>query len=45
MAENLERVTIELDPSWTVARRYACGHVQHACCRPHLDDDCPKCGA
>ena len=40
---NIERVTIDLDPEWTVARRWECGHVQHACCVEHLDVDCEFC--
>ena len=33
----------ELDPEWTVWRRYSCGHVQHACCITHMDTGCPLC--
>lgn len=39
----LEPITLELDPEWRVCRRYACGHVQHACCVAHLDGCCPVC--
>lgn len=39
----LEPITLELDPEWRMCRRYACGHVQHACCDFHLDDVCPVC--
>lgn len=39
----MEPVTLRLDPEWRFCRRYACGHVQHACCVAHLDEDCPVC--
>lgn len=36
-------MTIDLDPEWTVCRRFECGHVQHACCLDHLGDECSIC--
>lgn len=39
----METRTFDLDPEWTVARVFPCGHVQHACCRAHLDETCPVC--
>ena len=38
-----ERKLVELDPEWTVALIFECGHVQHACCKGCLDEDCPIC--
>ena len=35
--------TWTLDPEWTVARRFACGHVECACCEDHLSDECGTC--
>jgi len=35
--------TWTLDPEWTVARRYACGHVTCACCEEHLPTVCDVC--
>lgn len=40
---HLQRADIELDPTWSVARRFECGHVQHASTRRHLDEICPVC--
>ena len=42
-ATTVEPITIPIDPEWKYARRYVCGHVQHACCLEHLDDYCPSC--
>lgn len=36
-------VTWTLDPEWTVARRYECGHVTCACCEDHLAATCEVC--
>lgn len=36
-------IVIDLDPEWTCAQIYSCGHVQHACCRDHLDPTCELC--
>ena len=43
--EPLGPVILDLDPEWTVFQRYVCGHVQHACCRDHLDPTCEICKA
>lgn len=40
----LEPIVFKLDPDWTYFQRYSCGHVQHACCREHLDAICELCG-
>lgn len=39
----VERKLIRLDPEWTVALRYECGHIQHACCEEHLNQECELC--
>lgn len=39
----MEEMVIELNPEWTICKRFTCGHIQHACCRRHLDKECPIC--
>lgn len=43
MKTSLQQITLTFDSEWKVVRRYACGHMQHACCEDHLDEVCPIC--